>query len=122
MEVMDAINLMEKLNLFSDHYHPRLIGELNSQDLKIAKIKGEFVWHSHEQEDELFFVIKGWFNMEFRDKIVRVDEGEMIIVPRGVEHRPVAEEEASILLFEPASTINTGAIRNDLTHKKIDRI
>jgi len=119
---MDAINLMEKLNLFSDHYHPRLIGELNSQDLKIAKIKGEFVWHSHEQEDELFFVIKGWFNMEFRDKIVRVDEGEMIIVPRGVEHRPVAEEEASILLFEPASTINTGAIRNDLTHKKIDRI
>jgi len=122
LEVMDAINLMEKLNLFSDHYHPRLIGELNSQHLKIAKIKGEFVWHSHEQEDELFFVIKGWFNMEFRDKIVRVDEGEMIIVPRGVEHRPVAEEEASILLFEPASTINTGAIRNDLTHKKIDRI
>ncbi len=119
---MDKINLAEKLSLFSDHYNPRLIGELNGQHVKLAKIKGEFVRHSHAHEDEMFLVVKGWFNMEFRDKVVRLEEGEMIIVPRGVEHRPVAEEEASIMLFEPSSTVNTGTVQSDLTRDRIDRI
>lgn len=122
MKIIEKVDLAEKLSLFADHYHPRLVGELNGQHVKIAKIKGEFVWHSHKNEDELFLVIKGWFVMEFRGRKIRVDEGEMIIVPRGLEHRPVAEEEASVLLFEPASTINTGEVQSDLTRNNIERI
>lgn len=105
---MDRINLADKLSRFSTHWDPKIIAGLNGQHVKLVKIQGEFVWHSHEHEDELFLVIRGGFRMEFRDRQVDLAEGELIVVPRGVEHRPVAERECSILLFEPASTVNTG--------------
>ncbi len=119
---MEKVNLTEKLSLFNDHYNPRIVGELNGQHVKLVKLKGEFVWHKHEQEDELFLVVKGKFNMELRDKTVTIHEGEFIIVPRGVEHRPVAENEVHILLFEPAGTVNTGEVENELTRTKLERI
>jgi len=112
---MKKINLKEKLSLFTDHWNPRIIGELNGQHVKLAKFCGEFIWHSHEKEDELFMVIKGNFNMEMRDKTITLHEGDILIVPRGTEHRPVASEEVHILLFEPVSTINTGNERNERT-------
>lgn len=119
---MQKVNLAEKLALFSDHWHPRIVGELNGQHVKLAKIFGEFVWHYHDHEDELFLVVKGRFRMEFRDRQVWLEEGEILIVPRGVEHRPVAEEEAHILMFEPASTLNTGNVQNERTVAHLDRI
>lgn len=122
MNAIEKINLAEKFDLFHDHYHPRMIGALNGQKVILAKLKGPFVWHSHANEDELFYVVKGWFNLEFRDKTVRVGEGEMIIVPRGVEHRPVAEEEVHVMLFEPLDTLNTGDAVSELTRKEVDRI
>ncbi|MBP7478576.1 MAG: cupin domain-containing protein [Chitinophagales bacterium] len=119
---MDKINLNEKLSLFNDHWNPRIIAELNGQHVKLAKIRGEFIWHSHEHEDELFMVLKGALTMEFRDKTVVVHEGEIIVVPRGVEHRPVAKEEVSILLFEPNTTINTGEVDSNLRREKLEWI
>ncbi len=119
---MEKINIGSKLNLFQDHWNPRIIGELNGQHVKLAKLKGEFVWHSHEKEDELFYVLKGNLKMEFRDRVEILQPGEMIIVPRGVEHRPVAEEEVHLMLFEPASTVNTGEIENERTRKKLEVI
>lgn len=114
MEI-NKVNISEKLSKFSDHWHPRIVGELNGQQVKLAKLKGEFIWHSHEQEDELFLVIKGSFKMELRDKVLDINEGEFIVIPKGVEHRPVAEEEVHILLFEPASTKHTGNTQSELT-------
>ena len=105
---MKKINLAEKFAQFTEHWSPKIVAELNGQHLKLAKFQGEFVWHSHENEDELFQVVRGSFRMEFRDHTVELREGEMIVVPRGVEHRPVAEKEVCVLLFEPASTVNTG--------------
>ncbi|MCB0616043.1 MAG: cupin domain-containing protein, partial [Phaeodactylibacter sp.] len=96
---MEKVHLKEKLSLFSDHWNPRIVGELNGQHVKLVKFQGEFVWHRHEEEDELFYVLKGEFDMQFRDKTVRLREGEFIIVPRGVEHRPVAEKEVAVMLF-----------------------
>jgi len=119
---MEKINIGSKLNLFKDHWNPRIIGELNGQQVKLAKLKGEFVWHSHEKEDELFYVIKGTLKMEFRDRVEILHPGEIIIVPRGLEHKPVAEEEVHIMLFEPATTINTGEIENERTKKKLEVI
>ncbi len=119
---MEKINLEQKLSLFSDHWNPRIVGELNGQHVKLAKLKGEFVWHHHDHEDELFFVLKGKLRMEFRDKSVEVKPGEMIIVPRGMQHKPVAEEEVHIMLFEPASTLNTGNIENERTRKELERL
>lgn len=119
---MEKINLAEKLSKFSDHYNPRIVGELNDQLVKLVKFKGEFIWHHHEQEDELFYVVKGNFDMHFRDKVVTINEGEFIIVPRGIEHKPVAENEVEVMLFEPATTLNTGNTENKLTRKKLDRI
>ena len=119
---MEKINIDNKLKLFQDHWNPRIIGELNGQQVKLAKLKGEFVWHSHEKEDELFYVIKGILKMEFRDRVEILLPGEMIIVPRGVEHKPVAEEEVHVMLFEPASTVNTGEIENEKTRKKLEII
>lgn len=112
---MERINLKQKLSLFTDHWHPHIIGELNGQHVKLAKFKGEFVWHHHEHEDELFLVLKGRLLMKFRDRDVWVEEGEMIIVPAKVEHMPVATEETHILLFEPAATRNTGNVSDDKT-------
>ena len=119
---MQKVNLAEKLALFNDHWHPRIVGELNGQHVKLAKILGEFIWHKHENEDELFLVVKGRFRMEFRDRHVWLEDGDILIVPRGVEHRPVAEEEAHILMFEPASTLNTGNVQNERTVAYLDRI
>lgn len=119
---MEKINIAEKLGLFSDHWNPRIIGELNGQQVKAAKLKGEFFWHHHEQEDELFLVVKGVLKMEFRDKVVTIYPGEFIIVPRGVEHKPVADEEVELLLFEPASTLNTGNVKNEMTRAALEKL
>ncbi|RNI27773.1 cupin domain-containing protein [Rufibacter immobilis] len=119
---MEKVTLQEKLALFSDHWNPRIVGELNGQHVKLAKFKGQFVWHQHEQEDELFLVVEGKFKMEFRDKTVDLQAGEFLIVPRGVEHRPVADEEVSVLLFEPASTVNTGNVTSQLTRSTLHKI
>jgi mannose-6-phosphate isomerase-like protein (cupin superfamily) len=119
---MNKINLTEKFALFSDYSNPRIAGELNGQHVKLVKLKGEFVWHHHETEDELFYVAKGSFDMHFRDKIVPVNEGEFLIVPHGVEHKPVAAEEVHIVLFEPATTLNTGNTENEKTVKELSRI
>ena len=119
---MEKVNIKDKLELFSDHWSPKIVGELNGQHVKLAKLKGDFVWHKHDDEDELFFVIEGSFKMEYRDKTIVVNQNEFLIVPRGVEHRPVAEEEVSIMLFEPATTLNTGNINGELTKHILDRI
>jgi mannose-6-phosphate isomerase-like protein (cupin superfamily) len=112
---MDKINLAGKLRLFDDYWHPRVVAELNGQQVKLAKLKGEFEWHHHEQEDELFLVVKGRLTIKLRDRDVHLEEGECIVVPRGIEHKPVAEEEAHVLLFEPATTLNTGNVRSERT-------
>lgn len=119
---MEKVNLAQKLTLFSEHWSPKIVGELNGQHVKLVKLKGEFVWHKHENEDELFYVIEGCLNIEFRDKTVVVNEHEFLIIPRGIEHRPVANEEVSVMLFEPASTLNTGNTENELTKYNLDNI
>ena len=119
---MEKVNLQEKLALFNTHWDPKIVGELNGQHVKLVKFQGEFVWHSHEQEDELFLVLNGSFMMEFHDRTVPLRQGEFLIVPRGVEHRPVAEQEVHVLLFEPASTLNTGNIVSDRTVPEPERI
>src|SRR5688572_1444622 len=119
---MDKVNISEKLSQFSDYYNPKIIGELNGQYVKAVKLKGEFIWHHHDHEDELFLVVKGILKMEFRDRTEIIKSGEFIIVPHGVEHKPVADEEVEILLFEPASTLNTGNIENERTKKQLEKI
>ena len=119
---MDKVNIREKLALFHDHWSPRVVGELNGQHVKLVKFQGEFVWHKHDHEDELFLVVKGRFRMEYRDRHVWLEEGEFLIVPRGVEHRPVAEDEVHVLLFEPAGTLNTGDVRDERTVEDPQRI
>lgn len=135
---MNKINLSDKLSLFNDHWGPRIIGELNGQYVKLVKFQGPFTWHHHENEDELFLVVKGRFRMEYRDSEpesktddsaaaereshVWIETGEMIIVPRGVEHRPVADDEAHVLLFEPVSTLNTGNVTDEFTVRNLKKI
>ncbi len=120
---MDKVNLQHKLATFADYFNPRIVAELNGQHVKLAKFRGAFIWHHHEHEDELFLVVKGRFRMEFRDRDVWLEEGELLVVPRGVEHRPVADEEVHILLFEPASTLNTGNQEGSgLTRRELERI
>jgi mannose-6-phosphate isomerase-like protein (cupin superfamily) len=119
---MQKVILTEKFNLFSDHFNHRIAGELNGQHVKLVKFQGEFIWHKHDHEDELFLVVKGSFVMELRDQHITLNEGEFLIVPRGVEHRPVAKEEVQLILFEPASTLNTGDAESELTKTKLERI
>lgn len=119
---MEKVNLEEKFKLFSEHWSPKIVGELNGQQVKLAKLKGEFVWHKHENEDELFFVVKGNLKMAYRDRIVEVNENEFLIVPKGVEHKPIADNEVYVMLFEPASTLNTGNVKGDLTKENLDKI
>ncbi len=119
---MQKVNLSEKLARFSVYWQPKIVGELNGQQVKLAKFKGPFVWHSHEHEDELFLVVRGHFRMELRDGDIELAEGEFVIVPRGVEHRPVADEEVEVLLFEPASTLNTGNVRDARTLEQLERL
>jgi mannose-6-phosphate isomerase-like protein (cupin superfamily) len=119
---MNKINLAEKFAGFQDHWSPRLAGEINDHAVKLVKIKGEFVWHHHEKEDEMFFVVKGRMRIRFRDRDVPLEANELFIVPKGVEHMPVAEEEAWILLFEPKDTLNTGSVANERTVSELQRI
>jgi mannose-6-phosphate isomerase-like protein (cupin superfamily) len=114
---MEKVNVAEKLGSFAEHWQPRIVGELNGQHVKVVKLQGEFVWHHHEVEDELFLVVKGAMTIQLRDRDVHLGEGEFFIVPRGVEHRPVAAEEAHVLLFEPASTLNTGNVTSERTYE-----
>jgi mannose-6-phosphate isomerase-like protein (cupin superfamily) len=120
--MLDKINLAEKFARITEYWKPYIAGELNGQLVKLDKLKGEFVWHHHENEDEMFLVVKGRFRIEFRDKTVWLDEGEFIVVPRGVEHKPVADEEAWIVLFEPASTLNTGNVNNEFTLRELEKV
>jgi len=122
MQTAKTVNLNEKLSLFSDHWKQRVIGEFNDSQVKIVKIKGEFVWHHHDHEDELFLVVKGTLRMKFRDHESRIGPGEFIIVPRGVEHCPAADEEVHIVLIEPKSTLNTGNITNERTVAQLEHI
>lgn len=119
---MEKVNLRDKLALFADHWRPKVVGELNGQQVKLVKFAGEFVWHHHADEDELFLVVSGRFRMDFRDRQVWLDAGEFLIVPQGVEHRPVAEEEVHVLLFEPASTRNTGNVHDERTVARPDHL
>ncbi len=112
---IDKVNIKDKFALFDEHWSPKIVGELNGQHVKLVKLHGEFVWHHHEREDELFLALEGRLRMDFRDRRAWVEQGEFIVVPRGVEHRPVAEEEVHVMLFEPATTLNTGNVRNELT-------
>jgi|TARA_B100001540_G_scaffold314981_2_gene341087 mannose-6-phosphate isomerase-like protein (cupin superfamily) len=114
-ELMSKINLKEKLSLFSEHWSPKVISELNDYQIKLVKIKGDFVWHNHSETDELFLVIDGEMKIEFKDKTVELNKGEMYVVPKGVEHRPYAENECEIMLIEPKDVVNTGEKENDLT-------
>lgn len=121
-EIPAVVNLAERLARFSSHWDPKIVGELNGQQVKLVKFQGEFLWHHHEAEDELFLVIRGSFTMEFRERAVTVREGEFLIVPRGVEHRPVAAEEVHVLLFEPATTLNTGTAGGPRTVARPERL
>ena len=119
---MRSVNLAAKFRLFDEYWSPKIVGELNDAYVKLVKVKGEFVWHHHETEDELFFVVKGRLQLKFRDRDVWVEEGEFVIVPRGVEHLPVAAEETHVMLLEPKSTLNTGNVRNERTVSELERI
>ena len=119
---IETVSLIEKLTSFQDYWSPKIVGELNESFVKLVKLKGEFVWHHHEAEDELFLVVKGSLLIRLRDRDVRIEEGEFVIIPRGVEHLPVAEEEVHVLLLEPKSTLNTGNVANERTVAELDRI
>jgi mannose-6-phosphate isomerase-like protein (cupin superfamily) len=119
---MEKVNIAQKFEQIQEYWKPYIAAELNGQAVKLDKLKGEFIWHHHENEDEMFLVVKGRFRMEFRDGHVWIEEGEFIVVPCGVEHRPVAEEEAWIMLFEPASTLNTGNVVNEMTLRELERV
>jgi len=119
---MEKVNLAEKLSRFTDYWSPKIVGELNGQYVKLVKLKGEFVWHKHEHEDEMFFVVEGILKMELRDKTIEISKNEFIVVPKGTEHRPVAEAEVWLMLFEPVSTLNTGDQKNEFTKQDLDRL
>lgn len=122
-----VVNLAQKFERIHEYWSPKIAGELNGQQVKLAKVKGEFIWHSHEQEDELFFVVRGCLRIEFREtgssiRTEEIHEGEFLVVPRGIEHRPVADDEVWLLLFEPSTTLNTGSILNERTRTELERV
>ena len=119
---MKKIILKEKFNLFNDYWNPKIIGKINNHDVKLAKVKGEFIWHNHKNEDELFYIIKGSLIIEFRNKRVELKEGEMLIVPKGVDHKPIAKNEVWLLLFEPYNIKHTGEVKSELTVEKYEKI
>lgn len=118
----DVVNLAQKFSLFSDHWKPKIVGEVNDAYIKLVKFQGEFVWHQHENEDELFLVVKGRMLIKLRDRDIQLDEGEFAIIPKGVEHLPIADEEAHVLLLEPKTTLNTGDVQNERTLADLERI
>jgi mannose-6-phosphate isomerase-like protein (cupin superfamily) len=119
---IEKVNLSEKLALFDEHWSPRIVGEINDSHVKLVKLKGEFVWHKHDREDEMFLVLKGTLLMKLRDRDIKIEEGEFVIIPKGVEHLPVAEAETHVLLFEPKTTLNTGDIENERTVQSPEQI
>lgn len=119
---MQKVDLKQKLNLFNEYWSPKIVGDLNDSHVKLAKFKGEFVWHKHDNEDELFFIIKGTLLIKFRDQDVTLQEGEFLIIPKGIEHQPIAKEEVHVMLIEPKSTLNTGNVQDALTRQTLDRI
>lgn len=119
---IDKVSTGEKLSRFSDYWNPRIVGELNGQYVKLVKFKGEFTWHHHQNEDEMFFLVSGEFNMELRDKTINLQQGDFIIIPRGTEHKPVAADEVQVMLFEPAGTSNTGNVTNEFTKEILEKI
>jgi mannose-6-phosphate isomerase-like protein (cupin superfamily) len=119
---MQKINLAEKFSLFTEHWSPKIVGELNDQHIKLVKFQGEFTWHHHDQEDELFYVVNGSFDMMLQNETITVNKGEFIIIPRGVEHKPFEKEEVEVLLFEPATTLNTGNVENEKRAKQLNHI
>ena len=120
--MLEKVNLSEKLSLFEEHWSPQIAGEVGDSYVKLVKFQGDFVWHKHDAEDEMFLVVKGSITIRLRDGDVRLNEGEFVIVPRGVEHMPVAEEEAHVLLFEPKTVLNTGDVRNERTREVLGRV
>ncbi len=120
--LLQKVNIEEKLSTFSDYFNPRIVGELNGQHVKLVKFKGEFIWHHHEAEDEMFLVVKGSFTMQMRDNDILLSKGDFIIIPKGVEHRPTAQEEVQVMLFEPAGTLNTGNKITELTKDQLETI
>ena len=119
---MKVINIKDKFSLFTDHWSPKIIGQLNGQDVKLAKLQGEFIWHNHKDEDELFYVIKGTLRIEFRDKTSTLNEGDMLVIPKGIEHKPIAKEEVWVLLFEPSNIKHTGEVKHELTKETFEKI
>jgi mannose-6-phosphate isomerase-like protein (cupin superfamily) len=119
---LDKVNINQEFSLFDEYWSPKIVGELNGQCVKLVKFKGRFIWHKHDNEDEMFYVISGKFNMELRDKIIELNEGEFFIVPKGAEHRPVADEKAEVMLFEPKTTQNTGNVNNEFTKNDLQKI
>ena len=120
---MEKINIQVKFTLFNDYWSPKIVADLNDSHIKFVKLKGEFVWHHHEHEDELFLIVKGKLTIKFRDKDRVINEGELIVIPKGIEHKPVCEEEVQVILIEPKTTLNTGNITDDVnTHEDLDRI
>src|ERR1700683_4840092 len=119
---MEKVNLSQKFGLFQDYWSPKIAGEINDSHVKLVKLKGEFIWHHHDAEDELFLVVKGRLLIRLRDRDIQLEEGEFVVIPRGVDHRPIAEEEAHVLLLEPKSTLNTGNVRNSRTVAALDRV
>ena len=119
---LDKINVYQKLSFFNEHWSPKVLGEVNDSYVKVAKLKGEFLWHTHENEDEMFYVLKGTLTIKLRDRDVILNEGEFLIIPKGIEHMPVAESEVHVMLIEPKTTLNTGDVKNDRTVEKLDRI
>ena len=119
---MNKVNILEKLNQINDFWNPRIAGELNGQHIRLVKIKGEFAFHKHDNEDEMFLVIKGILKLDFKDKLIEVSNGEFIIVPKGVLHRPIADQEVHLMMFVTASNINTGNIKNEFTLESLEKI
>lgn len=122
MPAIDKVNLAEKLSLFEEHWSPKVVGELNDSYVKLVKVKGEFVWHHHEAEDELFLVLKGKLRMKLRDRDIYINEGEFVVIPKGVEHLPVAEDEVHLMLLEPKTTLNTGNVQSERTRAELERL
>lgn len=119
---MEVVNIEQKFSLFQDQWSPKIVAQCNGQDVKLAKIEGEFVWHDHKEEDELFFIVKGTLKIEFRDRMLTLNPGEMVVIPKGVEHKPIADEEVWVMLFEPHSTKHTGEVQHEYTVETYQKI
>ena len=120
--MIEKINIENKLALFTDYWNPKIVGELNNQYVKLVKLKGDFVWHKHDNEDEMFLVLDGQLKIELRDKTLNLEKNEFVIIPKGIEHKPVAENEVSVMIFEPKSTLNTGNTKNNFTKENLEFI